>query len=55
MEEIINLCLMITGTFSAIVGTLLYVFGSCERHSELNNTHAHPFETDLQWRLDTLR
>ena len=30
-----NSFLTITGKFSVMRGTLLYVFGSCERHSEL--------------------
>ena len=32
---LLNSFLTITGQFSAIAGTLLYGFGSCERHSEL--------------------
>ena len=31
---IINSFLTPTGTFSVVIGTLVYVFGSCERHYE---------------------
>ena len=35
MVLIFNAFLTITGKFPVTIGTLLYVFGSCERHSKL--------------------
>ena len=31
-----------------MLGTLLYVFGSCKRHSELIDTDVHRLETDTK-------
>ena len=44
-QVVINLFLLVTGNL-VMIGTLLYVFGSCERHSRPTNTGVYPFETD---------
>ena len=36
---------------SVMMGTLLYISGSCERHAEPYRRDVHPFETDTKGRL----
>ena len=46
--------LMVTGKFSVMVGTLLYVLGLCEIHSEPKKKIFHPFEIDIELRHSLL-
>ena len=34
--------------FSVMIGTILYVFGKCQRHFKLMNRGVHPFQTRYQ-------
>ena len=49
-DDEFNLFLAVTRKFSVLMGTLLYLVGSCERHSEPTKEIAHPFEADTDGR-----
>ena len=54
----LNSFLTVTGKFSVMIGTLVYVFGSCEHHSKLQIRKIHPFKTDnvsINWATDRNR
>ena len=53
LDKCLNSFLTVTGKFSVMIGTVLYVYGSCEGHCKLKDRHAHPFETDTTGRLSS--